>query len=319
MASSTASGLLATLPNYQGLFIGTTQKKTPLASLMGLNSMNDGEQSPFVEKRSMRFAMSQTFSLDNASQPAITEADTFDAPTSTIYATTQNLNYNQTFREGLKMSSYKLKDMDLSGNSIDGVQAFLNNVNKQVEIHMKQLKRDLEYSMINGVAQNGANDTTAFKMGGIYPAITTNKINGGGASLTKDMLAVQLANALANNGADYEDCVLLCSSKKVSEINELFGVQVRSERVGGLNISFLNLPIIGEVKICFSDLVPATVILVVDLAYCQGTAHTTAGQAQLAVIEQPTLGQGKVFELTGDLGIDFGHESKHGAIYNLAV
>ena len=318
MASTAANGLITNLANFQGEFIGIGQRKYPFSSLLGMGALERGEESPFREVGSMKFNMSQTFSLDAASQQVVSENDTFDSPTSTVYQTTQNTNFCQVMREGVKFSDLKLSDRSISGNAIDGDIFAMQEFQKQIMIHLEQMKRDFEFSIINGTGQDGSsNSSTAFQVNGLYTALSTNKIDASAASISKTLIE-SLAVSMLDNGADMEDMYFMCRSDLLMAINTLYGVQPRSESRGGINLLELVIAGMPPVKLVYNDLVPSGVLLAVDMAHCEGVSNTTQSLPQISFRSTANVGQGEIGEVFAKIGIDFGHESKHGALHNLA-
>ena len=319
MASTAANGLITNLANYQGEWIGIGQRKYPFSSLLGMGAMERGEESPFREVGAMKYNMSQTYSLDAASQPAITENGTFSAASSSVYATTQNTNYCQIFREGVKFSDLKLSDRSISGNAIDGDIFAMQEFQKQLMIHLEQMKRDFEYSIINGSGQDGSADPdVAFKIDGLYTALSTSKIDASAAAVSKALIE-SLAVSMLDNGADMEDMYFMCRADLLMDINTLYGVQPRSESRGGINLIELVIPGMPPVKLVYNDVVPSGVLLAVDMGHCEGVSNTTPGLPQISFRQTANVGQGEIGEVFAKIGLDFGHESKHGALYNLSV
>jgi len=319
MASTTASGLITNLANYQGEWIGIGQRKYPFSSLLGMGALERGEESPFREVGAMHFNMSQSYSLDSASQPSHSENSTFNSATSTVYQTTQNTNYCQVMREGVRFSDLKLSDRSISGNAIDGDIFAMQEFQKQIMIHLEQMKRDFEFSIINGVGADGSSDpATAFQVNGLYTALSTNKIDASAVAISKPLIE-SLAESMLDNGADMEDMYFMCRSNLLMDINTLYGVQPRSESRGGINLLELVIPGMPPVKLVYNDLVPSGVLLAVDMGHCEGVSNTTPGLPQISFRSTANVGQGEIGEVFAKIGIDFGHESKHGALYNLSV
>lgn len=317
MGFSSLNALISNLPSYQGRFLATSTKKTPLSTLLGLQQM-DRAQSPFENVNAMKYAMSQSYSLDAGSQPAITENDTFNAPTSEINATTQNTNVCQVFRQGLKMSDLKMSDQSISGVVVNGMQVPLNEFMKQVEIAMQQLKIDLEYSILNGAYQDGVDGDTAFKMRGLITAITTNVENASASALTKDMFEGVIGSALVG-GADFNRPVVMGNQFNIRKLMGLYAVVERSNNRGGYNLSTIDVPNLGLVDIVFNPQMVASTLVVTDLDHLKIVSNTTPGYDQISVREPSNVGQGMIADLYAKLGIDYGHESKHAKITNLTT
>jgi len=319
MSSVVAKALLTNLPNLQGRFIGIGQRDYSFATMLAMRGMQRNSN-PFTEVPAMEFNMSVVSSLDNASQPALTENDTNSAPTSTVYPKTQNTNACNQFREAVDFSDIKLSDGFLSGNTVVAEQALIDDVNSQINDHLEQVKRDIDFSFINGVYSSGKSDSdTAWQTRGIYTAITTNKINASSTPISKDLIEKQLLVSMKDNGANMRDVVFFCNGITLVEINRLYGVQPRDTSTGGINITRLVLPLAGGADLIYNDNVPTGVLLAVDMSFCRGVSNTRPGYSQIDFRQLNTNGESEMWRIFAKLGIDYGHESKHGAIYGLVA
>lgn len=319
MASTAANALITNLLNYNGRFITTGQKAWPFATLLGLRRIAAGEESPFRSVGSMKFNMSVTNSLDAASQSAVTENDTLSAPTSRFYAPTQVTNYCQPFYKGLVMSEMKKRDLKISGQAILGDIMQLPTMQDQLNMHIKQIKKDYNYSIIRGTGQDGSSSSaTAFQIGGLYTGISTNKKNAEGAALSKDLIQKILITSCKDNGAEMNDPLILAGAWQINVLNDLYGLQLRSESIGGVDLQYLILPMIGKTAIMYDHDVPDGVLILADMSFIDGVSNDRPGMAQIGVRELPQAGTGDSMAIEAYLGIDYGHESMHGALYGLA-
>ena len=318
MASTAANGLVTNLINLNGRYLGIGQRQFPLSSVAGISSVLRGNESGFTQVGSMKFNMSQTTSLDAASQPSITENDTFNDVASSLYIPTQNTNTCNVFREGIKMSEMKLRDLKISGNALAGDILVLQSVQNQITDHINQLKKDYNKSIITGTASDGSSDSdTAFQIAGLYTGISTNKINALNVPLSKKIMK-SLSASVKDNGAPMEDPYIVAGSEIVNQVNELFELAERSTMMGGVNLTEILLPIIGRCRVLYDNDIPDGVLLLVDMARFDPVSNGRPGIADIALVERVLSGQGQLWEVMAYLGIDYWHESLHGAIHNIA-
>lgn len=165
MSGITGLGTNYNLPNYTGVLYGITPQDTPFFSAIG--GLNGGGQVTSTE------AEWQTYDLRNPSQPAILEGAA--APTAQERARSNVTNVVQIHQEKIsiaysKWAAYQLK----SGTNNAEPNPVTDEVTWQVVQMLKQMKRDIEFSFINGVYQKPTDNTTARKTRGLLAAIATN-------------------------------------------------------------------------------------------------------------------------------------------------
>jgi hypothetical protein len=182
MAGITALGTTYTLPNYTGALIGLTPADTAFLSAIG--GLSGGGQATSVE-----FEW-QVYDLRAAAQPAVLEGQ--DAPTEQERVRAQVKNVCQIHQEAVGVTYTKQaavgQHAGLANEAINPVRQELDWQTMQM---LKQIARDVNYSLLNGAYQLPTDNTTARKTRGLMTAITTNALdgsavvpNGAGASAT---------------------------------------------------------------------------------------------------------------------------------------
>jgi hypothetical protein len=182
MAGITALGTTYNLPNYTGQLFQLTPADTPFFSAIG--GLNGGGQTTDTE-----FEW-EVFDLRTMAQPAVLEGQ--DAPTEQGRVRAQVKNVVQIHHETIGVSYTKQAATGRkAGLANDGVNPVLDEVDWQLIQMLKQMTRDANYSLINGVYQLPSDNTTARKTRGLFAAVTTNALdgsatvpNGAGASAT---------------------------------------------------------------------------------------------------------------------------------------
>jgi len=318
MAATTASLLTTNKLNYQGRWIATSQNETPLISLI-TNSMMDREGSPFVNVGSSKFTMGQTYSHAAPSQGGRSENAMFNPPDSTIFLTTQEVGYTQAIQRAVKISPRKLKDYSISGNVIMDDIINLPEWDMQINANLESIRLELEYSALYGVEVDDSDPDVASQMKGLFTAITTNAIDAGGSAISKAIFEESLIVAMKGNGANLRNPVVIAPYKQMIRLQNLYTNTPMSANIGGANLVRLIVPTVGDVLLVPSVRVASTSIGLFDLSWLNIVSNTQPGQNQISIVDSQTVTRGVLKDILVDAGLDFGHESKHGAITNLAA
>lgn len=172
MASTTGIGTTFDLPNYHGELFALTPADTPLLSASG--GLGGGRQSDSTT------AEWQTYDLrDAASRPRLEGAD---APTAEERVRANVQNTLQIFHEAVATSYTKAATSGMyrtNGaapfNSASGAPNPVGNEHSwQVMQSLKQIARDVNWCMWNGVRVNPTTNGTARAMGGLLSVATSN-------------------------------------------------------------------------------------------------------------------------------------------------
>ena len=174
MAGISGLGTTYNLPNYTGLLFQLTPTETPFFSAIG--GLSGGKQTTATA-----FEW-QTVDLRDAAQPENVEGAT--APTAQGRARANVSNVVQIHQEKVSVSYSKLAAVGLkAGINNDQPNPIMNELDEQVSLMLKQMVRDVEYSIIRGSYQAPANNSTGRKTRGIISAISTNSQDIKGAAL----------------------------------------------------------------------------------------------------------------------------------------
>ena len=185
MANDAAITDLFNKPNYIGELFMIGAGRTPFLNMIG--GVDGGNM---MIAKGWEFPLAQFYSLESADQPEITETQAQAAATPTTYVTDQLTNYVQVFKEDVSVSYAKISDM----NTLTGLAQMGNDVDRQsamdfqIAANLRQIALDADHTFLNGTAQKGTNNTTAWKTGGVITALSTNTVAGGAAALTRDMI-----------------------------------------------------------------------------------------------------------------------------------
>ena len=161
----TGLGTTYDLPNYTGILYGLTPSDTPFFSAIG--SLSGGGQTDAIE-----FEW-QEYDLRKAGQNTALEGA--DAPTEQNRVRGNVSNICQIHHETVGVSYTKLAATQAKAGVNNAARNPVSNeLDWQTEQMLKQMVRDVEYSLVRGTYYKPANNTEARKTNSIFGATTTN-------------------------------------------------------------------------------------------------------------------------------------------------
>ena len=170
MSGITALGTTYNLPNYTGILHLLTPADVPFFSSIG--GLSGGGQTTATQ-----FEW-QTEDLRSAGQNVALEGQ--DAPTDQNRVRASVNNVCQIHQETVGVSYTKLSAYGQhSGLNIEATNPITNELDHQVQLMLKQMVRDINWSFLNGTYQLPTDNTTARKTKGLLNAITSTVQNAG--------------------------------------------------------------------------------------------------------------------------------------------
>ena len=192
----TGIGTTFNLPNYHGQLFSLTPADNPFLSAIG--GLTGGGQTDATE-----FEW-QTYDLRDPSQRTRTEGAT--APTAEERVRANVSNVAQIHQEKVSVSYTKQAATGAySGANISGgPNPVQNELDWQVEQAIKQIARDVNWSMLNGLYAKPSDNTTPRKTRGLISAVSSNLVDKGsnvrvGASSATDTITPATAHSLSVN------------------------------------------------------------------------------------------------------------------------
>jgi hypothetical protein len=200
MSGITALGTTYNLPNYTGLLHQLTPSDTPFFSAIG--GLSGGGQTTATQ-----FEW-QTEDLRAAGQNVALEGA--DAPTDQNRVRASVDNICQIHQETVGVSYTKLAAVGQhSGLNIEAANPVRNELDHQVELMLKQMTRDVAYSLLRGSYSKPTDNTTARKTRGLISAITTNVQNAATVGGSATVVAATGVWTLSTHGLAVNDQVVL--------------------------------------------------------------------------------------------------------------
>ena len=314
-----AVAMTDTVINYSGLLHTKTNDSTRLLNAIYARGRTQGEGivSTGVKKvNSIEFALSSDYSIPGGTQPAISENASLTAPTETNITRDQKKNCVQIFQEAVGVSYLKQSAVGtLGGINIANQQSnVLDEVDFQVAGVMEKIKKDLDYTLINGVYQEGSSNTVAWKSKGIINGLTNSKSEY--TALSADFFS-QAINAAFGRGFVFEDGALemWVNPADLQKINEIYGglngfVQPASRTEGGFAIKTI-MTDFGILDIDYDQYIPQGTMLILNMRELAIAEMDVPGKGTFFYEELARSGAAFKGQVYGQAGIDYGAAQKH--------
>jgi len=320
MAQVTGVGTTWNLPNYAGDLFTADPTQTPFLSMIG--GLSGGKQTDNFE-----FATGVVYDHPEAKQPDISESASAKAPEASMVARAQETNVVQIHQEVIDLTYAKQSNSGrLSGLNTAGASANPNDEKAwQIQQKLVKIARDVEYSFLNGTYQKATDGSMANKTRGMLELCTSDSgtsIAAGDVKLTKDMLN-QLYREMADNGAAFNNMVMLCGAYQKQAISEIYANQLganlpATRNVGGFNITEIETDFF-KMGVCWDPFMPKDGILVADIAHIAPVFQPVPGKGNFFEEELAKEGASDRIQIYGQVGLAHAPAFLHGAITGLAT
>jgi hypothetical protein len=317
MANVNAAATLWNLPNLVGELFLVGQNAAPFMTMIGgANGMNG------KIAKGWEFPTSLEYSLEAASQPAVTETESLTAATAWTYVPAQSTNVCQIFRQTVSASYVSLSDSNTLGTfgTSPGVTSegdpIADKLSFQIQAALKQIAKNMEYTFINGAYQRSTAANVANKTRGLSAAITSNVTACGSATLTKDMID-GLVKTMADAGAPFTNPVILVNAFQKQKLSALYGYAPMDRAVGGLNIEVIETDF-ARIPVKYVPQMPTTGLIIADIAYISPVFLPVPQKGVLFYEEMARTGAGVTGQIYGQIGLAYGPETYHGELTGLA-
>lgn len=312
------NALLTNTPNFLGMLFNSNVRKTQFLTAIG---GTDGANALITTNP--EFPLSVDYAIADPTQPAITENDSIGAIKPTYFGLSQGTNVIQIFTEDVVVSNLRERAKGrLSGvNTAGEMPEETSELALQVKLHLEKMKRDMNYTAINGVKKvEGLTDSSkALQTGGILAGITTNVSNAviGDDVDFKDAV-LDLIKKVYDKGV-FETPTLVVNSTDKVKLSKAFVTtnltSVDADRfTAGVGVSEIVTDFGKSVFVIVDNDMPEKTILLADLAYVKPvfTRDVETGE----IISVKPLGQrnGNAVNIYAEFGLDYGAEFNHGKL-----
>jgi hypothetical protein len=307
------------LPNYSGELFTADPVTTPLLSMIG--GLTGG-----LQTNSFEFVTAQLYSHPDPEQPDISESASTTAPPPAHIPRDQETNVVQIHQESIDLTYHKMANSGtMSGINLAGQQANPQNEKDwQLQQKLVKIARDVEHSFISGQYQRATNAGIANKTRGMIQVTQLangNNIDAAGAALSKVMLN-NLFREMANNGAMFQNAVMLVGGEKKQQITDIYNLVVGfalppTRNVGGLDIQEIEFDF-GRLGIVWNRFMPDDAVLIVDVGYLAPVFLEVPGKGVFFTEPLAKVGAADREQIYGEIGLDHGPAFMHGSITGLA-
>lgn len=316
MPQVTGLGTTWNLPNYAGELFTADPTQTPLLSMIG--GLTGGKQTDNFE-----FPTAVLYDYPDPQQPEISEQASATAPAASHIAREQETNVVQIHQEVIDLTYAKQSNSGrMSGLNTAGQTPNPNQEKAfQITHKLKKIARDVEFSFIQGKYQKATAANVPNKTRGMLElAATASTIAAAGGALTLDMLNT-LYRMMAENGAMFDNMVLLCGAYQKQAITRLYEKQLgynapAPRNVGGQNITEIETDFF-KLGIAWDRFMPADAILIADVAHIAPVFEPVPGKGVLFQEDLAKIGASDRIQLYGQIGLAHGPAFLHGSITGL--
>lgn len=329
MAAITVAAVASTfnLPNYLGPLYFVGNNANVFSGLVGALAPGGGRVEDQYE-----FAIN-TEELPAASQPAILEGAAIPAASSYGMTHARNVTqifdyaYGVTYSKTASFGRLAHADQDAVATVITAGAAAADPdpFARQARMKLMKMRRDLNYSFINGTYANPADPTSnPRKMRGILACIdAANVISAAAELLTKEMLNNLLQQLWVTGALDQGgNVVIMCNAYQKRRISELYGYAPFDRNVGGLDIKQIETDF-GAFPVVMERDMPTTVVAVINLSVCTPVynliRNPRTGEVKGVVFSEPVAVTTTEYKdhLYAEIGLDHGPSVWHGKITDL--
>ena len=313
------AALLTNTPNFLGMLFNSNVRKTQFLSAIG---GTDGANALITTNP--EFPLSVEYAISDPSQPDITENASIGAKNPTYFGLSQNKNVIQIFTEDVVVSNLRERAAGrLSGiNTAGQMPEESSELARQVALHLEKMKRDMNYTAINGVyADAGLTSSTgSLKTRGIIAAITTNVVSDADMSTDagyKDGI-LALIKKVYDKGA-WDTPTLVVNSTDKMKLSKAFvetnlTVVDANRFVAGVDVTQIVTDFGKSVYVIIDNDVPAGTIILADLAFIKPVFTRDVETGEIIAIKPMEQRNGQAVSMYAEFGLDYGAEFNHGKL-----
>lgn len=302
--------------NYSGMLFNKGNTRVPFSTMLaGKEKITDH----------VEFVTGQEYDTgSSASQPAISETASLTAPSPTYVTRAQKTNVTQIFHETVGISYAKQSNMGtLSGLNVAGQQANpMNELDFQTARKIEKIRRDIEFTFIQGSYNKATSDATINKTRGMVEAITTNVM----ALSNKPVTFWDVTNMMKmidEANAPIDRLVIWCDNitrlqLNADAISNGLTVFPANRNVNGINITTIVTPL-GDIGIATGQFLPAGTALFVDFDVVAPVYQPVPGKGNFFREPLSKTGAGETYQIFGQIGLDHGPEWFHGKMTGIAT
>jgi hypothetical protein len=302
------------LPNYVGELYTADMIQTPLLTMLG--GLTGGKMTDNFE-----FPTGSKYEHETLAQKSITETQSLTAPNPITFVRSQEKNVTQIFHESVTIPYVRASNQGrLSGINTAGQQ---NNVvserDWQIAKTIESIARQVEWHIINGTYAIATTAGTPNQMRGLIElASSVNTVAAGSVAFSKTLFDT-LMLTMFNNGALFQNMLILCGGFQKQAISSVFGYAPEDRNVGGVNIKQIETDFGNIGVVAAHRFMPAGTMMVVDVSNMDIVFQPVPGKGNFFYEELAKTGAAEKGQLFGQIGLAHGPAYLHGTITGLAT
>lgn len=318
MASTTATAQSYNDTNVIGQVLQIGAAKNTGKFLAAIGGLNGSRR---VASQSYDMCAAYSLNAPSATTNRISENTSLSAGTATFYGKTPVNNVTQINKYDIIVSDLReaatsqIVSSDFISENLFSVSEF----DMQAELKMAQLAADWEAVCLAGAYTARSAVSTNVSCGGLTDStigIQTNTVNASSAALDSDMIS-SLLNTMAANGAPFEELAIVARPAYIDALGALYGFAPQDRNVGGVQLKQIYTTY-GPVNLIWSNAAPANTLIMADLKYIKPVVLPHKGGFDILMKEYMDGASAQKGYIEGYIGVDFGHESYHGKVMNIA-
>lgn len=301
--------LVTNTPNFLGALFNTDPRRSQFLTLAGGLDGSNSEIATAVE-----FPITVDYEIGKGAQPKISEKAAMGEGNPEYVGKLQTTNVIQIHQADVAISNLRQRATgSLSGLAISGqTPEAANEEAFQIQAALNKMKRDMNYSAVNGKYSNaGMKDSNAANgTRGILEAITKNVVEG---ELNAENIG-ELVRLVFDNGA-LSKPVLFANSKNRQLISKAYHTESltevdRDRLSGGVAVSRV-ITEFGDVYLATDNDFPADVVALVDMDFVKPVFTRDDRTGEIIKVEQKDQRGGRLWELYAEFGLNHGADQLH--------
>lgn len=322
MAGITGQGDTFDLPNFVGELFQITPADTPFLSMIGGLTGGRAADATLFQWQSfdLRAGAANRQRLEGA-----------NAPTAEARVRANITNVVQIHQEAIEISYTKqaaVGQYNSTGSShagsvgISGSNPVTDEMAWQVTQALKSIALDVEVSFLTSTFNNPATNASARRTRGLDEAITTNVVDAAGATLTEDLVLDLMQDIWTSGGImESETATLMCNAYQKRQLTDIFitqkNYQESSRNIAGVRVTMIETDF-GRVNVLLNRHMPTDKLFVVSVEECAPRFLPIPGKGFLFQEALAKVGAAERTQIYGEIGLEYGLETHHGKIENLA-
>ncbi len=310
MAGITGMATSFDLPNFVGDLFDISPEDTPFLSAIG--GLTGGR--PAYDKRfeweyyDLRAAANNRQRLEGA-----------DAPTAEQRVRKNAKNVVEIHQEAVEITYTRQSLADRGGyaTTLRGQSPVADEMRWQLDQHLKQIARDVDYGFLTGTYQEPEDNATPRKTRGLLEAIVTNVIDMNGAVPTRDAIDALFQLAYENGGIqEGETRTIIVGPAMKRLVTKLYirdttqGFYQQSRNVGGVNLMQIETDF-GSAAVMVDRYMPNGDLVVCSLEECAPRFLEVPNKGFLFWEPLAKTGSKDRSQVYGEIGLEYGNERKH--------